>query len=1627
QVTRPEQLPLSYAQKRLWFLTQLEPDNPFYNIPAAVRLQGKLDLQALEASFNQIIARHETLRTNFLAEKGAAVAVINEAKKLTIPFVDLSSLTAAQQSAKIPEVTATEAGQPFDIETDQLIRVKIFKLDVEEHVVVLTMHHIISDGWSIDVLIRELSTTYQACTQGEGAQLPELPIQYVDFAIWQQQWLQGETLEKQKNYWLKQLENAPQVLELPTDHPRPAVQTFQGASYPFELDQELTTALKRLSQQQGSTLFMTLLAAFKILLGRYSSSEDIVVGTPIANRNRAEIENLIGFFVNTLVLRTNLEGNPSFEELLQRVKEVALGAYAHQDFPFEKLVEEIQPERDLSYNPLFGVMFILQNAPTSEIELPGLTLNYLEEDSDSSKFDLTLTITETDSGLEGSLEYNTDIFEKSTIERIVHHWQTLLSGIVANPQQRLSELPLLTESEQQLLSEWNNTAVDYPQNLCLHQLFEQQVEQRPDDIALIEENQRLSYRQLNQLANQLAHHLRSQGVSNGVLVGICVEPSLAQIVSLLGVLKANGVYVPLDPSYPTERLSYMVENSQIHILLTQESHQLLSSKITSPQTQIIYLDRDRELIDQESDVNLNCQVTLNDPAYGIYTSGSTGKPKAVMGKIRGIVNRLRWMEDMLPFEANEVCVQKTSINFVDHVAEIFAPLVAGIPLVIVPEQIRGDIPQLMNLLSEYKITRIVVVPSLLKAMLENEPQQLDKLRYLKYVFCSGEALPIKLTELFHQKLSSARLFNIYGSSEVAADVTCFEINFWETRQRILQYFKPEVVRGTRENQVQEISQKPFTKPGVSPEALAIKFQGSELPSSPVTVDDYYDKLSQEVLPYTIDTGSPTYIGHMTSALPDFMHDMSKMISRLNQNLVKIETSKSLIFLEREAIAILHRLVYNFSSEFYAENIQQKNRNLGIITTGGTTANISALLCARNSGLLYQESSGGLSQESLHQVLSRKGYQDIVIIGSRLMHYSLNKAASILGLGTDNILFIDSKSDGTLDLDLLQETIQEARKNKLYILALVGIAGTTETGQIDPLPEMGAIAQKFDIHFHIDAAWGGATIFSQRHKEKLRGIEQADSITICGHKQLYLPQGISVCLFKDPKLLNFAETTARYQAQRDTFDVGRFTIEGSRSAISLCLHSALHIIGKRGYEILINDGIEKAQYFSKLIELLDSFELIMKPTLNIVNYRYIPEELRAKAKQKSLSDADIARINQLNTKIQKKQFEQGLTFVSKTTLRASNNGKLQEIVVFRTVLSNPNTTVTDLHHVLEDQLRIVNQIKGQSKELISNGSGQIEATTVDQEARQLQLTDEPKPYFGEALEKYLQKNTIPIGRPIANTQMYILDKYGSLLPPGVTGELYVGGDGLAQGYLHLPELTQQKFVPNPFSVNSERLTVNSSNLSTLLYKTGDLGRWLPDGNIEFIGRVDHQVKLRGFRIELGEIAAVISQYPAVRENVVVVREDLVDSKSLVAYIVADEQKILDIELIRSFLGTKLPNYMIPSAFVILEKLPLTPNGKVDRKALPEPDISRTETEFISPRNATEKIIAEIYGEILKQDKISINDSFFILGGHSLLATQVLSRLRETFELELPLRIVFEKPTVVSLAEHIAATKAAIAKI
>ncbi|MBD2776527.1 non-ribosomal peptide synthetase [Iningainema tapete] len=1045
---RSRELPLSFAQQRMWFLYQLESQSPYYNESFQLRIQGVLNVEALEQSINEIIRRHEILRTTFPAVDGKPVQVISPSLAIAVPVLDLQGL----EEAEVQQIVTNLARQPFDLSNGPLLRVTLLRLG-SSYVLVLILHHIITDGWSMGIFLKELSILYRAIALGSPLLLPELPIQYADFAVWQRQWLTEKVQKQQLNYWKQQLAGAPPLLELPTDKPRPPIQSFCGATKEFQLDRNLTEQIKIFSQHSGATLFQTLLAAFVILMFRYSGQDDICVGSPIANRNRREIETLIGFFVNTLVLRHQIKGNPSFSEFLSQVQQVTMSAYAHQDVPFEQVVEALQPERSLSYNPLFQVMFVLENFSLDTLELPNLTLTPQLVERGTSQFDLSVAVWETKKGLIGSWEYNSDLFEADTIARMTSHFQTLLTAIVANPNQPISELPLLTERERhQLLVEWNNTRTPYPDSKCIHQLFEEQVEKTPNAVAVVYEDESLTYQQLNERANQLAHYLQTLGVKPEVLVGICVERSLLMIVGLLGILKAGGAYVPLDPAYPQERLSFMLSDSQVSVLVTQQK---LVTAVPVRAMDVVCLDAQWEIISQQSQLNPSSAVRAGSLAYVIYTSGSTGKPKGVLVTHQGLCNLALEQIRTFDVQPNSRVLQFASLSFDASIWEIVMALCAGARLCLgtLDSLLPGS--GLIELMQNQAITHATLPPSALAAMPAAE------LPNLQTIIVAGEACSANLVA---QWSSDRRFVNAYGPTES---------------------------------------------------------------------------------------------------------------------------------------------------------------------------------------------------------------------------------------------------------------------------------------------------------------------------------------TVCA-------------------------TTA------------------------VCIDS---------------------------------------------------------------------------------------------------NQKL------------------------------------------------------------------------------------PIGRPIANTQVYILDDHLQPVLIGVPGELHIGGVGLARGYLNRPELTQQKFIPNPF--DNSKVTSRLGKFATegnppgnfpqksKLYKTGDLARYLPDGNIEFLGRIDNQVKIRGFRIELSEIEAVLTQHPQVREVVVIAREDKPGVKSLAAYVVPELTQPTSNEL-RLFLKSKLPDYMVPASFTVLEVLPITPNGKVDRRALPVPEFEFDEsTGFVSPRTHTEEILANIWRDVLGLKQVGIHNNFFELGGDSIIGIQIITRANQA-GLKLTPKQLFQHQTIADLA-------------
>ena len=1057
--------PLSFAQERFWFLDQLDPGTPAYNIAEAFRLTGTLNLDVLNRSIDEIARRHDAMRTTFPTIDGTPAQVVAPAVPQSLPLVDLRQLAPAEQEREVERLAAGEAAYAFDLQRGPLWRAIVVRLAPDEHVVLLTLHHIIVDGWSFGVLTHELAALYNAYVDGQPSPLPPLPIQYADFARWQRDVEQSTAFEPQLAYWKRQLTGV-EALELQTDRPRGGNQAARRVWQPFELSEPVSEALKELSQREGVTLFMTLLAAFKVLLYRYTNQTDIVVGSLIANRNRPEIEPLLGVFINMVPLRTDLRGTPSFRELLGRVQTVALAAFAHQDVPIEVLADVLEPERAAQRTLPFQVLFVLQNSPQPSLGLTGLIVTPLPVEKWSTQFDLTLELVDAGPKLHGALEYNTDLFDCVTIERLLQHFRRVLEAVVEQPNLPIVDMPLLSEAEQQWLQAVGRAPiVSYDQHRCVHHLFEAQAARTPDALAVLAADAQLTYRDLDRRANQLAHYLRENGIAPGDLVALCMERGADVLVALLGILKSGAAYVPLDPTYPAERLAFMLGDTAASIVLTHTRH--LARLPDTPAT-IICLDRDWPRIDLMADGPPPLPMTSTATAYVIYTSGSTGMPKGVLIPHRSIVSHCLAFGAACRFGTGDRVLQFSALTFDTSIEEMLPPLISG----------------------------ATVVP---------------------------------------------RGAELWDASAFAQHLHDFAIT------------------------------------------------AVDLPTA------YWNLLAQEW-------------AHAAAPLPA--------------------------------------------------------NSLRFVMVGG-----EALTAGQ--------------------------------------------------------------------LDLWQQT-------PLASIPLINSYGPTE-----------------------------ATITA------------------------------------------------------------------------------------------------------------------------------------------TLADVPT-----------------------------------QESVATR----------------------------------------------------------------------------IPLGRPLPNRTVYVLDPQGRLAPVGVHGELHLGGDGLAHGYHQRPDLTAERFIPDPFSATP----------GARLYKTGDLVRYRGDGVLEFLGRIDHQVKVRGFRIELGEIEAVLDRHPAVRESMVIAREDTPGDKRIVAYVVHEPFSAASKDgeaqsggtlapQLRSFVQAQLPDYMVPAAFVLLPALPLTPTGKRDRRALPPPPAlpPGDENAFVAPRTPAESTLAQLWATGLDLPRVGIYDNFFDLGGHSLLATQLIARIRETFAVDLPLRRLFEFPTVAALAEQLAA--------
>ncbi len=1423
-VDRP--IPASSGQRRLWFLEQMEPGSPLYNIPYLVRLQGPIDPAALERALRTMVGRHEALRTNFIAVGDEPTQVVATTWSLELPLTDLSAIAEGQCAEELRRLTVEEAKKPFDLKRDLLLRVRLFRLTPTEHALMLVMHHAASDGWSMAVLYREIGLCYEAFTRGAEPALPELPIQYADFADWQQEYLQGETLQRLVDYWKKQMSGAPALLELPTDLPRPPLQSHRGDTVAVRLPAPLVARLKQFSNQQRVTFFMTLLAGFKAVLHRYTGQTDLVIGSPLAGRDAAETEDLVGFFINTVLMRTKLDGDPTVKELLARVRDVSLEAFEYREMPYEKLVEELQPQRNLSFDPICQVFFALQNMPTAPLKLQGVELSIAPVYTGTAKSDLTVwAIEQADGTLEVTAEYALDLFKGPTISRFLGHFETMLEGMVANPDHKLSQLPLLTVAERaQMLGDWNGRPVAYPQSQCLHQLFDAQVARTPHAVALVFDDDELTYAELDARATALAGRLAQHRVGPDSLVGVCVERSVEMMVALLGIHKAGAAYVPLDPTYPKERIAFMLQDSQAPVLITQLS---LLGKLPPHQAAVVCVDDATPApMGQTAPVSRAGEVKPEHLAYVLYTSGSTGNPKGVMVTHRNVVNFFAGMDEVVGTEPG-VWLAVTSISFDISVLEIFWTLSRGFKVVLLSDS--AKMPGLAEAKKAAGPAKKALDFSLFYFASEDESAGGDRYRLL---------------------LEGAKFADQHGFKAV-----------W-TPERHFHSFGGL-----------------YPNPSVVSAAIAAITQHIQIRAGSVVSPLHHPlRLAEEWS--VVDNLSHGRVG---ISFATGWHDRDFTLAPAN-------------FADRKNVM-----------KQSIETMRKLWRGEALSFTGGRGNAVDVKIYPRPI------------QQNLPMWITAAGNPDTF------------KLAGEMGCGVLTHL-------------LGQELEDLAKKIKLYREARRA-AGHEGEGCVT-------------IALHTFVGEDLAAVKAKVHDPLCRYL--ADSVDLLtGLTQALYPGAEMKSLKPDEKQALVEYSFNRY-----------FELCGLLGTPETCrkILAKLSGLGVDEVACLIDFGVDTDA-------ALESLKLVDRVR---ADYQATATASAGPAKQ------TVSLLDQVR--------RHGVTHLQCTPsfarMLAASGDTLEMLKSLKKLLIGGEAFPSGL---AEELNRVV---RGE----ILNMYGPTETTIWSTTQR---VTSEKN-----------ATGAVEIGRPLANQQVYILDGNRQPLPVGVPGELWIAGDGVARGYLRRPELTNEKFVANPFAAST-------GEGAPRMYRTGDLVRYRADGVIDFLGRVDHQVKIRGHRIELGEIEAALMQHSDVRQAIVSLRTDNPDDPILVGYIVPSGEQAPEPNTLRDFLRQKLPDHMVPAVYMNLEKMPLTPNGKVDRKALPAPEGARVKPggDFVAPAGGVEQAVAAIWRDILRAEKIGVDDNFFDFGGHSLQVVQVQNRLRETLQVDVPVLKLFQFPTIRLLARFI----------
>ncbi len=1472
-VARNQELPLSFAQQRLWFLDQLEPDNPFYNIPQGLRMRGELNLLALEKSLTEIVRRHEVLRTTYTMRRGQPVQVIASEPDVPLRQLDLATLPEAKREDAVQAFVAEEARRPFNLEQGPVIRATLLRLGVRENVLVLNTHHIASDGWSVGLFIKELTELYAAFAQGRPSPLPEMPVQYADFAVWQREWIQGDVLRKHMAYWRKQLEGAPAAMELPADRPRPDVQSFRGKTETVLFPEQLKQALKTFSRREGATLYMTLLAAFQTLLSRYTGQEDIVVGSPIANRNYGEVENLIGFFVNALTMRTKLSGNPTFRELLGRVREVALGAYAHQDLPFEKLVEEFDPERSLGYNPLFQVLLVLQNAPKYTLELPGLSLEWMYIYNGTAKFDIALHVAEKAEGLSCMMEFNTDLFDSSTILRMLGHLQTLLEAAVTTPDEHIASLPILTLAERQkLLVEFNHTDVSYAAGQCVHHRVEAQAARTPDNIALVFEDQRLTYSELNARANQLAHYLKKQGVGPEVLVAMCMERSLEMIVGILGILKAGGAYLPLDLAYPPERLAFMIGDAKPPVVLTQEK---LKEKLPEHAAKVVCLDSDWKTIAAESKQNLQSGTGPENLAYVIYTSGSTGKPKGCLVTHYNVVRLFDATWDWYKFDEHDVWTMFHSYAFDFSVWEIWGALFYGGRVVVVPYMISRSPADFYQLLRQERVTVLNQTPSSFRQIIQAEEGLGVQDLVLRLVIFGGEALDMQSLKPWYDRHGDQKplLVNMYGITETTVHVT----------------YRPLSVSDTTGGSV----------------------IGRPIPDLQLYI------LDQHRQPVPIGVPGEMYVGGAGVAR-GYLNRPELSNERFVPDPFSPEKNARLY-----KTGDLARFLANGDVEYLGRIDHQVKIRGFRIELGEIEAVLAGHPAVRHSVVIAREDEPGNKQLVAYLVPDKQaGLAEEQAPGEEWQEQQV------------------SQWETTFD-----ETYNQTSGQEDPAFNITGW-NSSYTGQPIPAEHM--------------REWVDHTLGRIQSLKPQRVLEIG-----CGTGLL---------------LLQIAPKCEKYLAtdfsQKAISRLEQIT-QGRLPQVSLSQREGNNFegIGAGEFDTVVINSV--AQYFPSieyLIEVLEGAANAVAPggRIFVGDNRSLPLLEAFHTSVVLYQSPDSLSREQLYQRVQKR--------VGQDEELVIDPGFFHALAQRVPKISRVEVQVKRGHYHNEmSEFRYDVVLHVQDGAPASGGCDWL-----DWQKQKLSVEDLRR-RLHQAGPETMGVTGVPNARVAAAVDTYRL--LAAHEGPNTVGELKSAVEAMSVRGAVEPEDLWALGDEFSYDVKIAWPVAKGDGCLNVVFRKKEAGAG-KDGDWAMPSAPGEP-----------RVFKPLSSY-ANNPMAVAIARNLVPQ-------------------VRRLASQKLPEYMVPAAFVVLDSLPLTENGKVDRRALPAPDQSRPDLEghFVAPRTPAEEILASIWADVLRLEQAGIQDNFFELGGHSLSATRVVSRVRQAFGVELPLRALFETPTIEALAKTI----------